>query len=457
MSFSVIVLAAGQGTRMRSNRPKVLQLLAGKPLLHHVLDTCNLISPQQTLVVCGHQGELLQQSCQEFKLDWVWQKEQRGTGHAVQCAYPELASQNRVLVLYGDVPLIKPSTLQMLLYSTPTDAIGTLTAHLEDPTGLGRIVRDEHGNIVSIVEQRDATEQQRAIAEINTGIYVLPYKYLATWLTNLQSHNEQKEYYLTDIIGMAVESGVPVLSQEVTNLVEITGVNSQQQLAAVERGYQKTLANDLMSQGVKLYDPARLDIRGDVTVGADVEIDVNVILEGSVILQDGVIIGANVIIKNSIIESGAVIHANSVIEGANIGANCQVGPFARVRPGTHLHAMGKIGNFVETKNATIGEQTKINHLSYVGDAVIGKRVNIGAGVITCNYDGAHKHKTTIEDDVFIGSNCELIAPVTIGKGATLAAGTTLMKDAPAAALTLTKKIITSVIGWRRPVKHKEEV
>lgn len=457
VSFSVIVLAAGQGTRMGSYRPKVLQLLAGKPLLHHVLNTCNAISPQQTLVVCGYKGELLQQSCREFNVDWVWQTEQLGTGHAVKCAYPDLASQNKVLVLYGDVPLIKSATLQKLLYSTPADAVGILTAHLDDPTGLGRIVRDKQGRITAIVEQRDATEQQRAITEINTGIYVLPYKYLATWLANIASHNEQQEYYLTDIIAMAVEAGVPILAQQVTNLIEITGINSQQQLAALEHNYRINNANDLMRQGVKLYDPARLDIRGEISVGVDVEIDINVLLEGSVILQDRVTIGPNVIIKNSIIEADAVIHANSIIDGATIGAECQVGPFARVRPGTNMHAKSKIGNFVEAKNTIIGEQSKINHLSYVGDAIIGKHVNIGAGVITCNYDGAYKHQTIIEDEAFIGSNCELIAPVKIGYAATIAAGTTVNKDAPANALTLTKKILHSIIDWSRPVKSKEEV
>lgn len=457
MSFSVIVLAAGQGTRMGSNKPKVLQLLAGKPLLHHVLNNCNAISPQQTLVVCGYKGELLQQSCKDFKVDWVWQGEQRGTGHAVQCAYPDLSSQDRVLVLYGDVPLIKSATLQKLLYSTPADAVGILTAHLDDPTGLGRIIRDKQGRIVSIVEQKDATDVQLAITEINTGIYVLPYKYLGSWLANLKSNNEQQEYYLTDIIEMAVDAGVPVLAQHVTNLIEITGVNSQQQLATLERSYQANIANNLMRQGVKLYDPSRLDIRGNVSVGVDVEIDVNVLFEGTVVLQDRVTIGPNVIIKNSIIESGAVIHANSIIDGANIGANCQVGPFARVRPGTHMHANSKIGNFVETKNTIIGEMSKVNHLSYVGDSIVGKHVNIGAGVITCNYDGAHKHQTIIEDDAFIGSNCELIAPVKVGRGATIAAGTTLIKDAPPHALTLTKKILHSIIDWSRPVKSKEEI
>lgn len=446
---------------MGSSRPKVLQLLAGKPLLHHVLATCQAITPQQTIVVCGYKGDLVQQSCKEFAVDWVWQSEQRGTGHAVQTAYPDLAHEDRVLVLYGDVPLVSSATLKQLLAATPLDAVGILTANLVNPTGLGRIIRDAKNNVIAIVEQKDATEQQRLINEINTGIYVLPYRYLAAWLANLQAHNQQKEYYLTDIIAMAVAAGVPVLAHQVSNLLEVTGVNSQQQLSELERSYQMSCANELMSRGVKIYDPARLDIRGVVTAGSDVEIDINVIFEGDVVLGDNVIIGPNVTIKNSVLGSGTIVHANSVIDGADTGSECQIGPFARIRPGTKLAAKSKIGNFVEIKNASIDEQSKINHLSYVGDAEVGKRVNIGAGVITCNYDGANKHKTIIEDDVFVGSNCELIAPITIGKGATLAAGTTLAKDAPAGALTLTKKIIETIASWKRPVKQsviqKEEI
>lgn len=461
MSFSVIVLAAGQGTRMGSSRPKVLQLLAGKPLLHHVLAACRIIVPQQTIVVCGYKGELVQQSCKAFVVDWVWQSEQRGTGHAVQTAYPDLSYVDQVLVLYGDVPLVTGATLKQLLAATPVNAVGILTANLANPTGLGRIIRDAQNNVVAIVEQKDATEQQRLIKEINTGIYVLPYKYLAAWLANLQAHNQQKEYYLTDIIAMAVDAGVPVLAHQVDNLLEVAGVNSQQQLSELERSYQMSHANELMTLGVKIYDPARLDIRGVVTVGSDVEIDINVILEGDVVLGDNVIIGPNVTIKNSVLGAGTIVHANSFIDGLDAASDCQIGPFARIRPGTKLNTKSKIGNFVEIKNAIIDEQSKINHLSYIGDAEVGKRVNIGAGVITCNYDGANKHKTIIEDDVFVGSNCELVAPVTVGKGATLAAGTTLVKDAPAGALTLTKKVIEIITSWKRPVKQvvaqKEEI
>ncbi len=457
MSFSVIILAAGQGKRMGSSLPKVLQTLADKPLLHHVLATSYSLTPKQTLVVCGYKGELVQQSCADFTVNWVWQTEQRGTGHAVQCAYSDLASTERVLVLYGDVPLIKAATLQHLLYSTPMDSVGILTAQLPDPTGFGRIVRNESGEVLAIVEDKDASKQQRDIKEINTGIYVLPYKYLADWLSRLEAKNEQQEYYLTDIVAMAVEAGVPVLTHTVNNLIEINGVNSQQQLATLERAYQTELANNLLARGVKIYDPTRIDIRGEVTVGNDVQIDINVILSGSVVIGDNVYIGPNVLIKDSVIADGTVIHANSVIDGADIATACQIGPFARIRPGTKLNNKSKIGNFVEVKNAIIDEQSKINHLSYVGDAVIGKRVNVGAGVITCNFDGAQKHTTIIEDDAFIGSNCELIAPVKVGKGATLAAGTTLVKDAPANTLTLTKKLLTNILNWQRPVKHKEEI
>ena len=442
---------------MNSAKPKVLQLLAGKPLLHHVLTTVKKLNPDQTVVVCGYKGEALQQSCEAFAVDWVWQTEQRGTGHAVQIAYPALTAQTKVLVLYGDVPLIEEATLKQLLAQTPEDGVSVLTVELANPYGLGRIIRDQEQKIIGIVEERDSTPKQREIKEINSGIYVLPYKYLAAWLSSLTPHNNQNEYYLTDVISMAVKAGIPVSGLKTKNALEVAGINSQQQLASVEREHQLKAANELMERGVKLYDPARLDVRGTVQVGQDVTIDVNVILEGQVTLGDGVVVGPNVIIKNSSVAANTVIDANTIIDSAIIGSQCQIGPFARIRPGTELKDKNKIGNFVETKNSIIGLGSKVNHLSYIGDAEIGSKVNIGAGVITCNYDGAHKHKTIIEDDVFIGSNCELIAPVTIGKGATLAAGTTLVKDAPAGALTLTKKILTNILNWQRPVKLKEEI
>lgn len=456
MSFSVIVLAAGQGTRMHSVKPKVLQLLAGRPLLHHVLTTAQALAPAQTVVVCGYQGELLQHSCRGYPVEWVWQNQQLGTGHAVQTAFPALEPHAKVLVLYGDVPLIKLATLQKLFAQTPDDSVGIVTADLAEPYGLGRIIRNQKQQIIEIVEEKDATAAQRKITEINTGIYVVPYKHLANWLPNLTAQNQQQEYYLTDIIAMAVQDQVPVIGTTVADPIEITGVNSQQQLASLEREYQLAAAQQLLAQGVKLYDPSRLDIRGNIQVGKDVVIDINVILEGQVTLGDEVTIGPNVVIKDSVLESGVVINANSVLDSVTVGHDCQIGPFARLRPGTKLAAGSKIGNFVETKNALIGLNSKVNHLSYIGDAEVGSGVNIGAGVITCNYDGAAKHKTIIEDNVFIGSNCELIAPITVGRGATLAAGTTLTKDAPAGALTLTKKIMHSILTWQRPVKQKEE-
>lgn len=456
MSFSVIVLAAGQGTRMRSSKPKVLQLLAGKPLLHHVLGTVQQLSPAQTMVVCGYKAEELQTSCKEFNVDWVWQAEQLGTGHAVQVAFPEMQMARRILVVYGDVPLIGAATLTALLEHTPYDSLGILTAELSNPYGLGRIIRNQTGDIVEIVEEKDASVEQRKIREINTGIYVLPYKYLATWLSNLKATNQQQEYYLTDLVSMAVHDQVQIVSLKIQDSLEIAGINSQSQLADVEREYQFRAVKTLMDRGVKIYDPARIDVRGTVAVGQDVVIDINVVFEGEVFLGDGVNVGPNVLIKNSIVGSGTTIYANSVIDSARIGASCQLGPFARVRPGTVLHDQSKVGNFVEIKNAVVGLKSKVNHLSYIGDAELGANVNIGAGVITCNYDGAFKHKTIIEDDAFIGSNSELIAPVRVGKGATLAAGTTLMKNAPAGALTLTKKILSNILNWQRPAKQKEE-
>lgn len=456
VTFSVITLAAGLGTRMKSMRPKVMHDLAGKPMLHHVLDTINELSPQQTVVVCGHKGEELQAQCKDYAVDWQWQEQQLGTGHALRCAYSALATTGRVLLLYGDVPLITSATLQRLLYTTPVDAVGVLTAVMQEPGDLGRIVRNNQGEVIKIVESRDATSAQLDIKEINSGIYVFPYKNLADWLPRLMPNNEQQELYATDLIGMAVSTGVSVLAQNVDNYSEVLGVNTQQQLADLERFYQQRQATRLMREGVKLYDPKRIDVRGVVNVGKDVVIDINSVFAGEVNLGDGVIIGQNVYLKNVHIAAGSIVRANSVIEDAVLGENTQVGPFARIRPGAKIASGGKVGNFVEIKNSTVGQNTKINHLSYIGDSELGKNVNIGAGVITCNYDGVKKHKTVIKDDAFIGSNCELIAPVTIGEAATLGAGTTLTRDAPPRALTLSKKILTSIACWVRPMKQKEE-
>jgi bifunctional UDP-N-acetylglucosamine pyrophosphorylase / glucosamine-1-phosphate N-acetyltransferase len=454
VALSVIVLAAGQGTRMNSTKPKVLQQLAGKPLLHHVLLTAQQLVPEQILVVCGYRGEELQKACQEFKVDWVWQTEQRGTGHAVQVAYPDIVANNRVLVLYGDVPLISTATLKNFINSTPADALGILTAQVAKPQGLGRIIRDSNNKVIHIIEHKDASPEQQQITEINTGIYLIPQRHLAAWLANLKPQNSQQEYYLTDIIALAVNDKVAISDCSIADEIEITGVNSQQQLAMLERQYQLTLAQQLLEHGVKVYDPNRLDIRGVVNAGKDCSIDVNVVFEGTVVLGDNVQIGANVFLKDCVVESDAVILPFSMLDNVVVGIGAQVGPFARLRPGTRLHAQTKVGNFVEIKNSNIGVGTKVNHLSYIGDAQLGSSVNIGAGVITCNYDGAHKHQTIIEDEVFIGSNCELIAPVRVGKGATLAAGTTLLKDAPPGGLTLTKKMLTSILDWRRPTKAK---
>lgn len=457
MTFSVIALAAGRGTRMRSDRSKVLHELAGKPMIHHVLDTIAELSPQQTVVVCGHQGKKLQDECKDYAVDWQWQEQQLGTGHALSCAYSALATTGRVLLLYGDVPLVTSATLQNLLYSTPADSVGVLTAIMSDPGDLGRIVRDNQGRVVNIVESSDASKAQLNIRETNSGIYVFPYKNLASWLPQLQPHNQQQELYATDLISMAVDEGIPVLAQTVDSVEELLGVNTQQHLAAAERFYRQRQATRLMQEGVKLYDPNRIDIRGNLTVGRDVVIDVNTVFEGEVHLGDRVIIGPNVYLKDVKVAVGSIVRPNSCIEGAILGDNTQIGPFARIRPGVKIASGSKIGNFVEVKNSLIGQNTKINHLSYIGDSDIGKDVNIGAGVVTCNYDGAIKHKTTIKDDAFIGSNSELIAPVTIGTGATLGAGTTLTRDAPPRALTISKKILTSIACWIRPVKQKEEI
>ncbi len=457
VTFSVITLAAGLGTRMKSLRPKVLHELAGKPILHHVLDTVRELSPQQTVVVYGHQGEELQSLTKDYEVDWQWQEQQLGTGHALRCAYSALATTGRVLLLYGDVPLITTASLQQLLYATPVEAVGVLTTVMQEPGDLGRIVRDDHGNVTAIVETRDASNAQLDIKEINSGIYVFPYKNLADWLPRLQPNNDQQELYATDLIAMAVSDGVPVLAQNVADYTEVLGVNTQQQLSYLERAYQYQQAICLMRDGVKIYDPKRIDIRGDLNVGKDVVIDINAIFEGEVHLGDGVIIGPNVHLKNVHIAAGSVVHANSVIEDSILSDNTKVGPFARIRPGTKLANGAKIGNFVEVKNSVIGKGTKINHLSYIGDSDVGNSVNIGAGVITCNFDGAKKHKTIIKDEAFIGSNCELVAPVTIGEEATLGAGTTLTRDAPPRALTLSKKILTSIACWVRPTKQKEGI
>ena len=456
MSLSVIVLAAGRGERMKSTQPKVLHSLAGKPLLHHILSTVEQLSVTQMLVVCGYQGQTIIDQTKQYSVDWVWQQEQRGTGHAVKCALPSLKLSERVLILCGDVPGVQLKTLESLLQQTPVNAVGVLTAKVEDPTGLGRIIRNENGHVVEIVEHKDATAEQLAINEINTGIYVVPQAFLTEALSSLKAENAQQEYYLPDIIHYAVQKKIAVCGIRAQNSWEVLGVNSKQELARLERLYQQEQANQLMADGVMLLDPQRLDLRGEVNIGQDVTIDINVILEGKVTIGSNVQIGPNVVIKDSVIGDGAVILANSHVDSAHIGAKCQVGPFARIRPGTRLAETAKIGNFVETKKTEIGVGSKINHLSYIGDSQVGAGVNIGAGTITCNYDGVNKYQTVIEDNVFVGSNTELVAPVRVGRGATIAAGTTLVKDAPAGELSLTQKKQTVIECWERPTKRQSQ-
>ncbi len=462
-SLNVVILAAGQGKRMRSQLPKVLHPIAGQSLLGRVIDTARALNPQQMCVVYGHGGEQVQAAfAQTNDLSWALQSPQLGTGHAVLQAMPSLSAvspaptcgPSLTLVLYGDVPLTKTSTLQRLLAVSGADRLALLTAHLDDPTGYGRIVR-QGGKVQRIVEQKDADDAERAIKEINTGILVAPTEALARWLPTLGNRNAQGEYYLTDIVAMAVAEGLDVTTAHPDATWETDGVNSKVQLATLERIHQRTIADALMEGGVMLADPARLDVRGNLQCGTDVAIDVNCVFEGTVTLADGVSIGANCVLKNCRIGAGARLAPFCHIDNAEVGPESVVGPYARLRPGTVLGRDVHIGNFVEVKNSQIADHSKANHLAYVGDATVGSRVNIGAGTITCNYDGANKFRTIIEDDVFIGSDTQLVAPVTVGRGATLGAGTTLTKDAPPDTLTLSRAKQLSVPGWKRPVKQKK--
>lgn len=457
MALQIVILAAGQGKRMCSNLPKVLHRLAGKTLLEHVIETAqSLSSTRSPIVIYGHQGNILRNLLSHHTVRWVEQKEQLGTGHALLQALPEIAEEDHVLVLYGDVPLITVETLQQLIKTTPKEGLGMLTAHLADPTHYGRIKRDGASHIIGVVEEKDATAEERLITEINPGIYLLQAHLLKDWLPALNNKNKQNEYYLTDIIARAVKEKLPIHAISPRVCEEILGVNDRVQLAHLERFYQRQIAETLMRQGVTLYDPARLDVRGEVKMGKDVVIDVNVIFEGRVVIGDECTIGPNTILRNSVLKNRVEIKANSVIDGAEIAADCIIGPFARLRPGSVLATGAHIGNFVEVKNSEVGEGSKINHLSYVGDSEIGKRVNIGAGTITCNYDGVNKHKTIIGDDTHIGSDTQLVAPVTVGQGATIGAGSTITKDVPPYQLTLTHRIDQrSVKDWQRPEKKIE--
>jgi bifunctional UDP-N-acetylglucosamine pyrophosphorylase/glucosamine-1-phosphate N-acetyltransferase len=453
MAIQVVVLAAGQGKRMHSRLAKVLHELAGKPLLEHVIETALQIADETSpIIINGHQGKEVNGALSHHIVRWVEQKEQLGTGHALLQALPVISADDRVLVLYGDVPLISESILKTLINTTPLQAIGMITANLPNPTGYGRILRDTQHQVVGIVEEKDATEKERAITEVNSGIYLIPANYLSEWLPALKNQNAQKEYYLTDVITQAVKQHISIHAISPRFVEEIFGVNDRLQLAQLERFYQRQQAEKLMQQGVSIYDPARFDVRGTVQVGRDVVIDVNVILEGHVVIGDECVIGPNVILSNTELGARVEVRANSIIDSAEIASDCIVGPFARIRPGTVLASSVHVGNFVEIKNSVVGEKSKINHLSYVGDSEIGQRVNIGAGTITCNYDGVNKHKTIIGDEVFIGSNSQLVAPIRIGKGATIGAGSTITEDAPEDKLTLARARQQTIKDWQRPGK-----
>lgn len=457
MSLSIVILAAGKGTRMKSATTKVMHKLAGRPLVEHVIDTVQALSPQALAVVCGNGADQVLPLLDSKKVISVMQHEQHGTGHAVKQAISVFENTDQVLVLCGDVPLTQTTTLEELLNCGDIQSLRILTTKLDEPTGYGRIVRNDAGNIINITEQKDADEQTLAIQEVNSGIMVLPAKWLITALEKLDNNNAQGEYYLTDMVALAVADGLAINSICCQDNAEVAGVNTRQQLAELERHYQQLQANQLMANGVTLADPARFDIRGTLNTGSDITIDINVIIEGEVTIADNVEIGANCIIKDSIIGQGTIILANSIIDSSQVGENVTIGPFARLRPATVLAADAKIGNFVEVKNANIGQGSKVNHLSYIGDTDMGSEVNIGAGTITCNYDGANKHRTIIGDNAFIGSDSQLIAPVTVERGATIGAGTTLRKNAAQDALTLTKSVQKTVKSWKRPAKQTNRV
>ena len=452
--MNIVILAAGPGKRMHSSTPKVLHRLAGRAMLAHVFDTAKQLAPKVICVVYGHGGERVRQAVEENGVVWVMQEPQLGTGHAVMQAAPHLDERWPTLVLYGDVPLIRAETLKHLVEATGK-GLGLLTATPESPAGYGRILRNGK-KVVGIVEEKDASARQRALREINTGIVVAPTKQLKSWLTKLQNNNAQKEYYLTDIVALATKERVPVTAIKADAAWETLGVNSRGQLAELERIYQRKLAASLLEQGVALADPSRCDVRGSLACGRDVAVDVNCVFEGEVKLGDGVSVGANCLLKGVTVGAGTRIEPFCHLEDADIGADCRIGPYARIRPGTRTRlAEGvHIGNFVEVKASSIGAGSKANHLSYIGDSEVGRNVNVGAGTIVCNYDGANKHRTVIEDDVFIGSDTQLVAPVRVGRGATLGAGTTLTKDAPAGELTLSRVKQVSIPDWQRPVKKK---
>ncbi|GAB6039959.1 bifunctional UDP-N-acetylglucosamine diphosphorylase/glucosamine-1-phosphate N-acetyltransferase GlmU [Endothiovibrio diazotrophicus] len=452
MKLSIVILAAGQGTRMKSDLPKVLHPLAGRPLLAHAIDTAHALGAEAVHVVYGHGGERVRECLAERSVNWIEQAERLGTGHAVARALPAIPDDHRVLVLYGDVPLITAETLGRLLHFSGEEGVGVLTMEPADPYGYGRIVRDDADQVVRIVEQKDASHREQAIGEVNTGIVTAPAGRLRDWLGRVGNDNAQREYYLTDVVALAAADGVVVCGVKSHDPMEAEGVNDRIQLAALERHYQRRAAERLMVDGVTLIDPARFDLRGELVCGRDVTIDVNCVFEGRVELGDGVSIGPNCVIRDSRIGPGVEVRAHCVIEEATTGSGGFIGPFARLRPGAELADGVHVGNFVEVKKSRIGAGSKVNHLSYIGDTDVGCEVNIGAGTITCNYDGANKHRTVIGDRAFVGSATQLVAPVSVGDDATIGAGSTITRDAPAGELTLSRAKQTTFPGWKRPVK-----
>lgn len=454
MNLSVIILAAGAGTRMRSSKPKVLHKLAGIPMIEHVYNTSKTLGAKQIQLVYGHGGDLLKQQCQHFDVEWSLQAEQLGTAHAVQQASPNIDDDAVALILYGDVPLTKAETLESLVKNVSANNISLLTVKLDDPAGYGRIVR-ENGNVTSIVEHKDASDEIKTIKEVNTGILAVNAAYLNECLNKIDNNNIQAEYYLTDIIALAVNDGNEVITTQVKHSYEVEGINDRKQLARLERIFQRGIAEKLLIDGIGLADPERLDVRGELKVGHDSFIDINCVFEGKVKLGTGVNIGPGCIIKNSTIASDCIIKPYSVIESAIIDRQTEVGPFARIRPGAHLKENSRVGNFVEIKNTVLGENSKASHLTYLGDSEIGRNVNIGAGTITCNYDGANKFKTIIKDGAFIGSDTQLVAPVTVGENATIGAGSTITKDTEDNRLTLSRSPQKQIKDWQRPVKKRD--
>ena len=454
MPLSVVVLAAGQGKRMHSALPKVLQPLAGRPLLAHGLASARQLSPDAIYVVHGHGATAVRETFPDEDLTWCLQDRQLGTGHAVAQAMPSIPDDHRVLILCGDVPLIRSVSLRPLCEAA-AEELSLLTAVMPDPAGYGRVLRDANGAVTGLVEQKDATPEQLRLSEVSSGVMAMSAARLRGWLARLDNDNVQGEYYLPDVIAMAVAEGVPVRGLAADDAEEIHGINDKLQLAAAERHFQRAQAESLLERGATLADPARIDVRGDVEIGQDVSLDVGVVLQGTVRLGDGVSVGPYTVLSDCSLGEGTVVHAHCVLEHSDVGRRCQIGPFARLRPGNTLADDAKVGNFVEVKNSRIGRGSKVNHLSYVGDASVGERVNVGAGTITCNYDGAAKHRTTIGDDVFVGSGVMLVAPISIGDGATIGAGSTLSKDAPSGQLSLARSRQVTIEGWQRPVKRSD--